>query len=83
MEAAHRASVPLIKRFTGGGTVVVDADTIFTALIMHSSAVPEVPCYPRPVMQWTEQLYGAAFGRHGDFLLRENGERKGHSFILA
>lgn len=25
----------MIKRFTGGGTVVVDADTIFTTLIMQ------------------------------------------------
>lgn len=32
--AAAAAGVPLIKRFTGGGTVVVDADTVFTSLIM-------------------------------------------------
>ncbi|GAB4813313.1 hypothetical protein N2152v2_000359 [Parachlorella kessleri] len=80
LEAAHRARIQLIKRFTGGGTVVVDSDTIFTALIMHADALAEVPCYPRPVMRWTEQLYSSAFARHGSFHLRENdyvfGERK-------
>lgn len=43
---------------------------------MHAEAVPEVPCYPRPVMQWTEQLYSSAFRPFGSFMLRENGERK-------
>ncbi len=30
--------------------------------------------YPRPLMRYTEQLYRHAFGRYGDFRLRENGE---------
>lgn len=59
--AAHAAGVPLIKRFTGGGTVVVDNNTIFTSLIMTGpTALPQVPCYPRPIMQWTEQLFAGA-----------------------
>ncbi|KAL4423656.1 hypothetical protein ABPG75_000957 [Micractinium tetrahymenae] len=77
---AAQQRVPLIKRFTGGGTVVVDADTIFTALIMQQQSLPEVAAYPRPVMQYTEQLFAAAFAPHGPFRLRENdycyGERK-------
>lgn len=77
---AAQQRVPLIKRFTGGGTVVVDADTIFTALILQQQSLPGVLAYPRPVMQYTEQLYAAAFAPHGPFRLRENdycfGERK-------
>lgn len=80
LESANAADVPLIKRFTGGGTVVVDNDTIFTALIMSGSTIPDVPCYPRPIMEWTEQLYKPVFDRHGPFTLREHdyvfGERK-------
>lgn len=34
VEQARSRGLGVIKRFTGGGTVVVDADTIFTTLIM-------------------------------------------------
>lgn len=34
---AHSRGLAVIKRFTGGGTVVVDKDTIFTTLIMSVS----------------------------------------------
>ncbi|KAL4419332.1 hypothetical protein ABPG77_006020 [Micractinium sp. CCAP 211/92] len=79
LPAAQRG-IPLIKRFTGGGTVVVDANTIFTALIMQQQSLPDVAAYPRPVMQYTEQLYNTVFAPYGPFRLRENdycfGERK-------
>lgn len=35
VDQALSRSLGVIKRFTGGGTVVVDANTIFTALIMQ------------------------------------------------
>lgn len=31
--------VPLIKRFSGGGTVIVDGSTIFASLIMNQVRV--------------------------------------------
>lgn len=31
--------------------MVVDGDTVFTALIMQQQSLPDVPAYPRPVMQ--------------------------------
>lgn len=33
--AALAANVPAIKRFTGGGTVIVDRDTVFASLIVQ------------------------------------------------
>jgi lipoate-protein ligase A len=30
--------VPVVRRFTGGGTVVVDAGTVFATLIMQARA---------------------------------------------
>ena len=33
VEAAQRSGIPVIKRFTGGGTVVVDSDTLFASFI--------------------------------------------------
>jgi lipoate-protein ligase A len=35
VDQARRRRLSVLKRFTGGGTVVVDADTIFTTLIMQ------------------------------------------------
>lgn len=35
---ARQQGLQVLKRFTGGGTVVVDADTIFTSLILQVGA---------------------------------------------
>ncbi|KAK9909039.1 hypothetical protein WJX75_006398 [Coccomyxa subellipsoidea] len=78
--AAKAAGVQVIKRFTGGGTVVVDHNTTFCTLIFNAADVKDVECYPRPVMQWSEGFYRPVFAPHGDFSLREHdytfGERK-------
>ena len=73
-EAAKKAGIEVIKRFSGGGTVVVDHNTIFATLIMQAEAVPGVECYPRPIMQWSEGFYENVFGPHGNFSLQEHGE---------
>ena len=76
--------VRVIKRFSGGGTVIVDRDTQFVTLVMNAAAVPDLALFPRQITDWTGSLYG---GRpHGVFAdvpgwqLRENdyviGERK-------
>lgn len=75
-----RDQVPVIRRFTGGGTVVVDNGTIFVTLICNKDAVPGVQPYPRSVMSWSGLLYNEVFRGTGDFQLRENG--KGFYFIL-
>jgi len=70
----------VIRRFTGGGTVVVDQDTIFSTLIFQGAALPHVECYPQPIMAWTESFYSHAFSAVPGFRQRENdyvfGERK-------
>lgn len=71
--AAKAAGVQVIKRFTGGGTVVVDHNTTFCTLIFNAADVKDVECYPRPVMQWSEGFYRPVFAPHGDFSLREHG----------
>ncbi|KAK9858459.1 hypothetical protein WJX84_006609 [Apatococcus fuscideae] len=66
---AQEAKIDVIKRFSGGGTVVVDENTIFSTVIMNSSALPHVECYPRPVMKWTEALLRPVFSPYGNFRL--------------
>lgn len=52
--------IPLIRRFSGGGTVVVDENTCFVTFIFNTSALEFQP-FPHPIMQWTEKFYQPIF----------------------
>ncbi|CAM9770159.1 unnamed protein product [Choristocarpus tenellus] len=39
LDLVQRDKVPLIKRFSGGGTVIVDQNTVFSTLIMNQASV--------------------------------------------
>ena len=73
-----RDGIPIIKRFSGGGTVIVDESTLFVTFICEKNLHPFSP-FPEPIMKWTEQIYREAFP-HDEFALRENdfviGEKK-------
>lgn len=58
-EKAKVMGVPLIKRFTGGGTVVVDENSVMTSLIVGPGVCEDVKRFPRAVMDWT---HGVLFG---------------------
>lgn len=67
---ASREGIPLIKRFSGGGTVIVDENTLFVTFICQKTLHSFAP-YPEPIMRWTENLYKRAFN-HPSFSLRDN-----------
>lgn len=62
--------VPLIKRFSGGGTVFVDENTLFVSFIGNTFDL-QVPCHPAAVLEWTGSLYSHVFNGM-DFRIREN-----------
>ena len=62
--------LPVIRRFSGGGTVVVDQQTIFVTFIFNSKSVPVAP-FPLPIMRWTEMIYRPLF-KNFPFQLKEN-----------
>lgn len=72
-EESRAAGVQLIKRFSGGGTVVVDQNTLFATFIMEGSAFPEIESYPRAIMRWSREFYNPIFLPYGDFSLQEHG----------
>ncbi len=75
---AAQDQIPLIRRFSGGGTVIVDQDTLFITFICQKQIHP-FPAYPEPIMRWTQELYRDAL-QLPQFNLKENdyviGDRK-------
>ncbi|XP_010917062.1 uncharacterized protein [Elaeis guineensis] len=72
LKSVLRDHVPVIRRFSGGGTVIVDDGTIFVTFICNKDAIPGLQPYPHPIMSWTGQLYGDVLHGFGDFHLQEN-----------
>lgn len=66
----NAAPIPVIRRFSGGGTVVVDSETCFVTFICNEKEVG-ITCCPKTVLQWTESFYRPLFGQL-PFSLKEN-----------
>lgn len=63
--------IPLIKRFSGGGTVVVDSNTYFVTFICNSTEL-NVPGTPKDIFNWSETIYMPAFQNIGMALLEND-----------
>ncbi|CAM9547234.1 unnamed protein product, partial [Heterosigma akashiwo] len=77
LDLVNRDKIPMIKRFTGGGTVIVDEDTIFISLIMNKASFPQIEPFPRTIMDWTGEVYSPVFEKYlspfsESFAVREN-----------
>ncbi|XP_006850833.2 uncharacterized protein LOC18440632 [Amborella trichopoda] len=72
IEPVIRDRIHVIRRFSGGGTVIVDKGTVFVTFICDKDAIPGLQPYPHPIMSWTGQLYSTVFQGIPDFQLREN-----------
>lgn len=48
--------LPILRRFSGGGTVLVDASTLFASWILSSSLFPLVLPQPLSILQWIGTL---------------------------
>lgn len=62
--------VPVLKRFSGGGTVFIDENCLMCTFICNSQDM-NVPCFPKEVFTWSEKFYKPLF-HDVDFALREN-----------
>ncbi len=78
IDRVKRDRIPVIKRFSGGGTVIVDENTLFITFIMNKAAL-NIPPFPEPILRWSAELYQKAW-QIPSFQLRENdyviGDRK-------
>jgi lipoate-protein ligase A len=60
LESVKRDQVPVIKRFSGGGTVVVDEETLFISFLFNREAIDVQP-FPEPLLRWSEELYAQSW----------------------
>jgi lipoate-protein ligase A len=78
LDQMQKESIPLIKRFSGGGTVIVDEQTLFVSFLIAKEDL-SIAAFPEPILEWGAELYQEAW-QLPDFSLRENdfalGERK-------
>lgn len=61
-DVVPQCSVPVIRRFSGGGTVVVDEETVFFSLIINGKEC--CPTTPRDVLAWTVDWLRPVFHPH-------------------
>lgn len=78
LDLVKQNRIPVFKRFSGGGTVIVDEETLFATFLFAKKDLPITP-YPESILRWSSDLYQAAWSLPG-FSLQENdyalGERK-------
>ena len=70
IDKASASKTSIIKRFSGGGTVFIDENTLFISFICNKNEL-NTPAYPEKIMKWSESIYKEAFGIPG-FELKEN-----------
>jgi len=70
MRVIKSAPIPIIRRYSGGGTVIVDKDTIFVSFILRKD-IFSFECFPEPIHQWSAELYKSALNIDC-FTLKEN-----------
>jgi lipoate-protein ligase A len=77
-EKVTQDQIPLIQRFSGGGTVFVDEDTLFTTFIFQKEIHP-FPPYPKEILHWVGGFFKEALPLK-EFTIRDNdftlGEKK-------
>lgn len=66
----RKDNIPVIRRFSGGGTVIVDEETLLITFIFSKNGM-DVPPFPEPILRWSADLYADAWKIPG-FALLEN-----------
>ena len=67
-EILKKEPIPIIRRYSGGGTVSVNENTFFISFIFSKTSDL---CFPEPIMRWSAKLFEKALKIPG-FHLREN-----------
>lgn len=67
-------SIPILRRYSGGGTVIVDENTLFVTFICNKEEL-SFPAYPEPILRWAHSVLAPATPglqlRENDFVIGE------------
>lgn len=63
--------IPIIKRFSGGGSIVADENTIFCTFIFNKKTSPTLHS-PLEILKWSHLFYKQVFPKTVSFNLLEN-----------
>lgn len=69
-ELVKRDGIPVHRRFSGGGTVILDESSLMISFIFAKKEIPITP-FPEPILRWSAEVYRQAWQIPG-FSLREN-----------
>jgi lipoate-protein ligase A len=68
------SSIPILRRYSGGGTVIVDENTLFLTFICNKDQF-SFPAYPEPILRWAHSVLAPVTPglqlRENDFVLGE------------
>ncbi len=70
LERSHADNIPLIQRFSGGGTVIVDENTLFVTFIFQKE-IHNFELYPTNILNWAGKLLKNSLNLP-DFLVQES-----------
>lgn len=70
LDRVRKDQIPVIRRFSGGGTVIVDENTLFITFIMEKKDF-EIHPFPEPILRWSSDLYRESW-KIPNFQLVEN-----------
>ncbi len=70
LQKVKQDQIPVIRRFSGGGTVIVDEETLFITFIFAKDSLNVTP-FPEPILRWSSEVYESAW-KIPHFHLREN-----------
>lgn len=58
VEKCRKEKIDIVKRFSGGGTVVTDLDTAFVSWVCNKAMLPKnIAESPPALMKWSAELY--------------------------
>ena len=72
-----------IKRFSGGGTVVLDHSSLWTTFIGRNQHFPHVDPFPRSIMEWSaNDVFDSVFQRMKADALNHNSTKRHRTLIM-